>query len=206
VALKRSGVWHNQLRNRKIARLAQEFLTQPEAFARLLPGTPAAPPDLCSDNVVVVVENIEHASALSAKLPEFYIGHGPGLATEGLTPQLVQLLKLPSPFSVSPQGIIATTSAAFMDFDLRATNVIIRADAGCDHFFINASRLVEPDTEPAKPLLLIDFHDKHHPALRQQSRLRWQAYRQHGWFAPGADSEQARVDQFLATRPKRPIP
>jgi hypothetical protein len=51
-------------------------------------------------------------------------------------------------------------------------------------------------------LLLIDFHDRHHPLLRRRSRRRQEAYAERGWFAPGVDPVQARVERFLATRPK----
>jgi hypothetical protein len=210
VALKRQGIWHNELRNRKVARLAQNLLKDPRLLARMLqlPETDAALEDRSPGNIAVVVENLEHALALNAKLPEFFISHGSEASTEGLSPEQVQLLnRQPGPFAVPPLGIIVTTTALkdpLKDLNLRIIDVLIRADAGSDLPPINADSLIERDSNIAKPLLLVDFHDRQHPALRRLSRLRQQAYQKRGWLPPGADPEQARVDQFLATRPRRP--
>jgi hypothetical protein len=96
------------------------------------------------------------------------------------------------------------STTALPDLDLRCADVLIRADAGSDLPPIQTDALKERDNNPAKPLLVIDCHDKQHPALRRLSRLRQQAYQRRGWLAPYADPEQARVDAFLAARPRRP--
>jgi hypothetical protein len=206
VALKRQGIWHNELRNRKIARLARELITDPKALAKMLqlPDTDAMLTERARGNILVVVENVEHALALHAKLTEFFICHGPEDSTDGLSKEQMQLLnRLPNPFSLPPIGFIVTTTA-LRDLDLRCADVLIRADAGSDLPSISIDALKERDNNPAKPLLVIDCHDKQHPAIRRLSRLRQQAYQRRGWLAPYADAEQARVDAFLASRPRRP--
>jgi hypothetical protein len=57
------------------------------------------------------------------------------------------------------------------------------------------------DIVQSSRLLLIDLDDRHHPLLRRWSRQRRGLYAQRGWFAPGMDPFQARVQQFLANRP-----
>jgi hypothetical protein len=63
------------------------------------------------------------------------------------------------------------------------------------------TQLIEPDEGDARPLLVADFDDRHHPQLRRRARLRRQAYAGRGWFAPGVAPVRARVEQFLASRP-----
>jgi hypothetical protein len=79
--------------------------------------------------------------------------------------------------------------------------VLVRADGGVGLPPLAPEQLTERDDGPAWPLLLVDFDDRGHPQLRRRARLRWQAYLERGWLAPGVDLVQARVEQFLATRP-----
>jgi hypothetical protein len=73
-------------------------------------------------------------------------------------------------------------------------------------------QIVYPINNPVQPspakldrLLLIDLDDRHHPVLRRWSRQRWIAYAQQGWYSPGVDPAQARIERFLANRPKGEI-
>src|SRR5262249_5763146 len=55
-----------------------------------------------------------------------------------------------------------------------------------------------PASEPR--LLLVDFDDRHHPLLRRWSRQRRAAYAERGWYAPGVDPLQERIERFLIGR------
>ena len=50
------------------------------------------------------------------------------------------------------------------------------------------------------PLFVLDCHDRDVIPLRKWSRERKSAYTRAGWFAPGIDPIQGRVDAFLASR------
>src|SRR5262249_18405500 len=80
-------------------------------------------------------------------------------------------------------------------------DTVIRADGGAGLPPLNMAQLAEPDQDPVRPLLLIDFIDRHHRQLCQDSRRRQEAYAESGWFAVGVDPVQGRIDHFLATRP-----
>jgi hypothetical protein len=77
----------------------------------------------------------------------------------------------------------------------------VRVDGGVGLPPLAPEQLIEPDDGPSRPLLLLDFDDRGHPQLRRRARLRWQAYAERGWFAPGVDPVEARAQQFLDSRP-----
>jgi hypothetical protein len=87
------------------------------------------------------------------------------------------------------------------NLDLSCAGVLVRADGGVGPPPLAPAQLIEPDDGPARPLLLLDFDDRHHPELRRRTRLRREAYAERGWLAPGVDPVRARVERFLATRP-----
>jgi hypothetical protein len=85
--------------------------------------------------------------------------------------------------------------------DLSSAGVLVRAEGGVGLPPLAPEQLVEPDDGPARPLLLLDFDDRHHPLLRRRAALRRRAYAERGWLAPGVDPVEARVQQFLDSRP-----
>src|SRR5262245_10296919 len=107
----------------------------------------------------------------------------------------------PAPSAPRPLPAVVT-AAALPEVDLARVGVLVRADGGAGLPPLGPGQLVEPDEGPARPLLLIDLHDRHHPALRRQSRRRQDAYADRGWFAPGVEPVQARAERFLAGRPR----
>jgi hypothetical protein len=80
-------------------------------------------------------------------------------------------------------------------------DVLVRADGGVGLPALGSMELTEPNSEPVRLLLVVDVDDRHHPVLRRRSRSRREAYDRRGWFAPGVEPVQARVNEFLATRP-----
>lgn len=198
--LKRRSLWHHALRNRKVARVADALYRGDAATVREMLGGGATPDAPCG--VVVVTEGVEHALALAPLLPDWPLGAGGHVHEGGLSPaQLARLHRPPDPFGTGPRRAILT-SACLADADLAGVDVLVRADGGVGLPPLDERKLVEPDAGPERPLLLVDFQDRHHPRLRRRSRLRREAYAERGWLAPGADPERARVERFLASRPR----
>jgi hypothetical protein len=149
----------------------------------------------------VLAANAEHALALAARLPEDWLLIASDVHEAGLSPEQVRRLHRPvSPFRAGPLYAVATP-AVLANLDLSCTGVLVRSDGGVGLPPFAPAQLIEPDDGPARPLLLLDFDDGHHPELRRRARRRRQAYAERGWLAPGVDPGLHRVQQFLSTRP-----
>jgi hypothetical protein len=198
---KRLGLWHHALRNRKIAQVASAFRENrldhiekmfTHGASSLVPST--------RGGVVILVENIEHALALSRRLPGWLILTGLEVCKDGLPAEQAKKVRPVCPFG-EPNPLYAIVTAAGMGaLVLSAIGVLVRADGGVGLPSLTQQALAEPAMSVPRPLLLIDFHDRHHPLLRRWSRQRQDAYTERGWYAPGVDPVQARVEQFLASR------
>jgi hypothetical protein len=195
VPLQRRGLWRHRVRNSQAARLAAAFAA---GTAQTVLG-PAAADAL--PGVVVLAANAEHALALAAKLPDdWLLLAGSDLYEEGLTPEQVRLLHRPmSPFRAGPLYAVVTP-AVLPHLDLSCAGALLRADGG-QGLPLAPEQLVERDDGPARPLLLVDFDDRHHPVLRRWARRRREAYAERGWYDVGADPVQQRVEAFVAGRP-----
>src|SRR5262249_31571615 len=153
--------------------------------------------DAVSPSVVVLAANLEHALVLAEQLPGWRLIVAAHANEDGLTPEQVQRLHEPlDPFSVGPLHAIATP-ADLAELDLSQIDVLIRADGGVGLPALSPAQLAETDQDPVRPLLLIDFIDRHHRQLFQESRRRQDAYAERGWFAAGVDPVQGRIDHFL---------
>jgi hypothetical protein len=203
VQLKRRGLWQNALRNRKVADLARAFAAgRRDALDALFPGLGALLSEAPSRDVLVLVENVEHALALADRLPGWALFTGRHVHQDGLPAGLVGRLHVPLDTLQDPPRAVVT-AAALADQYLDHVDVLVRADGGLGPPPLDPGALVEPDQGPPRPLLLVDLDDRHHPALRRQSRLRREAYDERGWLAPGADPVEARAERFLAARSGR---
>jgi hypothetical protein len=127
---------------------------------------------------------------------------GDGVIEYGLDPNQRQLLSERVAMPTTSGRIIATITGLSRRgaLGISAVDVLIWAGGGSHLPPLPANSLVCRH-ECARALLLVDFNDRHHPQLRRWSRCRREAYADVGWFAPGADPLQTRVDQFLAKRP-----
>jgi hypothetical protein len=195
VALQRRGVWQHPIRNRIVGRLAAACAA---GTAHEVLGLAAAD---APSGVVVLAANPEHACAVAGHLASDWLllasldSHVEGLPAD------VWLLHRPvSPFLATAFRTVCTPTV-LPHIDLPSAGLLVRADGGVGLPPLAPAQLVERDDGPSRPLVLVDFDDRHHPQLRRRARLRWQAYLERGWFAPGIDPVQARVEQFLATRP-----
>jgi len=178
VALKREGLWAHPVRNRRVARLARSL-----AGGGLAAEHPAVAEGLGLDDpgIVVLVEGIEHAEALVPALPGW------------------DLL----PGSAGPAGAGKVRAIATLDGlarpDRDGVDVVVRADGGIGVPAVLAHGWSTP-YPGGRPLILVDFDDRHHPDLRRRSRGRRRAYRELGWAVDG-EGPTTPVDRFLATRP-----
>jgi hypothetical protein len=202
VDLKRQGIWHNAVRNRKIVKFALAFHEgRSEELVRNLPKIKTALDNAPIRGILVLVENLEHARELAQLLPGWALWTGENVHEEGLRPvQTNPLGTPPNPFG--PARAIVTAER-LRDVLLNEVDVLIRADGGVGVPPFGAGSLVEPDFENPRPLLLVDFNDKNLPVLRKWSKARKHAYEEHSWLAPGQDPMQWRVEHFLETRPGR---
>jgi hypothetical protein len=213
VAVKRHGLWHHEVRNRLVtraARLLRDGYQGPQgesaeiSFAKLtfdgdLPdsGFPGEAPA----RVVVLVEGVEHGLALARHLPGWPLVAAAHVCEDGLSADQVQAVREGRAARRSLPAGAVVTAAALHDLDLDDVAVVVRADGGTGLPFA-PGQLVRANASPPRPLLLLDVEDRHHLLLRRWARRRHNAYRERGWFAPGVDPARARVEHFLATRPK----
>lgn len=210
--LKRRAIWHNSIRNRRIARLAENLIQGKHLSMQQLSSALA---DAVANRplaVLVLVENLEHGSALQRRLPGW-----PLVAKDKSPDASIESEEVPFHAVVTWEGLKS----------LRHTgvDVIIRADGGTGLppivdrvtgtsiiYGINNVPDEMPHVAELSPdtasiysknnLILVDFDDRHHQILRRWSRQRRLAYEEQGWYAPGVNPTQARVDQFLAAVPK----
>jgi hypothetical protein len=199
--LKRIGIWRHPVRNRRVAQVADAIsgasddrLWQyclPEA-APIIEGEPL-------HEVVVLVENIEHALALAERLPDWPLVTGEEVVQVGLSSHQRRLL---ADRQAQPNGAgqRITTAAGLLTMDLSDVDAIVWAGAGPGLPPVPAERLITRSDE--RGLLLVDFADRHHPSLRRWTRHRKAAYLDAGWLPPGLDPVVARVERFLASRPR----
>jgi hypothetical protein len=185
--LKREGIWTHELRNRRIARLAHQ-MTDGGGIAEGQQPMPGG--------VAVLVENVEHAVALARYLPSWPVITARTVCNRGLSLRQHGHLGVRG----NPSNGAIITSRALQSVELDDIGVLIRADAGTGLTPLMDSQLVVSNAHPLPPLLVIDFNDRHHPELRRRTRCRRQGYAGRGWFAPGADPVEKRIEQFLAAR------
>jgi hypothetical protein len=202
VRLKRRGLWHHSVRNRNIAKIARAFREgRREEIAKALPGIELALDGTALRDVLLLVENTEHGLALASLLPGWSLWTGENVHEDGLGAEHESLLHPPlNPFKTGPFTAIVTAEGV-RNVDMNDVDVLIRADGGKGLPPLGASSLIELDQGPQRPMLLIDFHDRHHPALRKWSRRRHEAYEERGWHSPSHNPVLCRVERFVATRP-----
>jgi hypothetical protein len=206
VEVKRRGIWHNGVRNRLLARLARRASgSNDSGVMERFPTLALALRDIASPRVVVLVENVEHALSLARHLAGWQIVAGPELWKEDLSAKAEKAVKIEAEKEDSPAAIVTRRAAEAIP--LAGVDVLIRGDGGTGQLseaqFFSRKRIgsaVRQESDYRK-CLLVDLDDRCHPLLRRWSRQRWAAYAEQGWFPTGVDPEQARVEQFLATRP-----
>lgn len=202
LTLKRRGIWKQQQRNRQVARLAAALA---DGNWKLLCGKhPAIAEAIDTEGphrVAVVVEALEHALELASRLPHWPVKAGTEVVERGLPPRLCRLLAARRVGRRTTSPFIAT-SAALEEVEFTELDVVIWAGGGPYGPPLPADRLICRASKEHR-LLVVDSCDRHHPRLRRWSRRRREAYREAGWFAPGANPLAEKIKRFLADRPRR---
>ena len=185
VTLKRKGLWDHDVRNRRLARLASGLSRGSlRSITGVCPALATFPGIRTRRRVVVVAANVEHAAALTRHLPGWPVALGPAASLAGMPARDVDRLNAGvAALSDRPARLIAT-AAALPSLDLGSFDAAVRADGG---------RGLPPGTSVGpvvtgrtrRALLLVDFDDRHHPALRVDARKRREAYSARGWAVDG---------------------
>ncbi len=203
VAPKRSAVWLNPVRNRRLARLAGavaqgdlgRIASESHALAaRLVDGS--------ESRVVVLVENVEHALALTERLPGWPIVTGPDVVTVGLSPRQVAALEERRWRGGDLPARVVATLAGLDAAGLVEPDVVIRADGGKDVPEALANCCITHNHR-ARLLLLVDPDDRHHPVLRRWARRRRESYLARGWAVGLSGVATDAIGRFLDSRPGR---
>lgn len=188
VALKRRGVWHNRMRNRRIAGLVR--LLRHRKLKKLdqrFPSVARAVRGRQTNRVVVLVESVEHTETLHELVPD-----------ASLTTAFKR-----TPATVSAdQGVAVqiATATAFSQLNLQDVDVVIRVDAGpgSQPVCVTAHKIVARNSNG--PLVLVDLSDETHPELRKWAKRRLEAYCDAGFTVDG--EQHTAVSRFLAQRPQ----
>ena len=200
LTIQRSGIWHNPIRNRRIAKLAKTLHTSDYEALRRFPCVYRAIGGRDTRRVAILVANIEQGLPIARKLHGWPFITGPSIYWKGLSRRDKDLLKsVRRTTSVGDHGIY--TIGAIDQMDPCEFDILIRADAGLGLPPIDDCKRVLENSVDHR-LLLLDFDDQGHHALGRWTRMRRRAYRDRGWHRPGADPVQERVKEFLAARPK----
>ncbi len=225
LTVKRFGLWHHQPRNRTIARLARLLADgDADGLASRFPDVARALNGGGAGRVMVLVECMEHGIALAARLPGWdlvdaeadtpelaarqraivtFRGLSLGAATNaevliradggtGLPPNLERALLQRAPAELAETEELPTASAGRDLPQCGTSGAVGSAEGGVPHC----------GTIRRDPLVLVDFDDRHHPVLRRRARHRCAAYAERGWYQAGIDPVRARVEAFVAARPK----
>jgi hypothetical protein len=195
IQLKRQGIWRHGLRNRLVAKLAKAARGNQPHFLLTQTGPGNGQP-----SVFVLVENIEHALELLKFLPDWALVTGDDVYVDDLPAGARTALLRGRDRAGGSSRTAIVTAAGSTIAALSEGDVIIRADGGCGIPGVLEQAIMASTV--TKPLLLVDLTDKHHPQLRRWTRQRRKLYAEYGWPGPGVDPVEARIEHFLAQRPK----
>jgi hypothetical protein len=197
---KRSGIWQNLHRNRFVARLARNTTKGGGPLADAI----AQACKVARPRVAVVVENLEHATALSTCLRHWSLVRAPNSWRGGLAVPR-HLRRIAGQATSQQQRHSIVTFEGLRQLNISAYDVVVRADGGPGPLPIGLSQLTTSVHTPDRPLLLVDVVDRQHPLLRKWRRSRRDAYRSRDWYPLGVDPISERVRFFLDSRPREQV-
>lgn len=183
LASRRRIVWHHEVRNRRIARIAEAFASADYRRLDVLPRELVSPGwDRLGGRAGVLVDSVEHGLALRRHLKNWRLLSADDVATEGLsTSDSGRVASKDDERRLLAANVIVTAAALPKAgrFD-----ILIRADAGGDLPALDTDHLLGHYRED-DGLLLIDFDDRHHPLVRKWTKGRKAAYEAAGWEVLG---------------------
>ncbi|MFL5329221.1 MAG: hypothetical protein ACJ8C4_09915 [Gemmataceae bacterium] len=198
VQLKREGIWHHALRNRRIVKLVRLLTANDMNRVRTeFPDLGSIEGSHFQDRIALVVEGIEHALALGRHLPDAGLFCGGAVTEAGLSTADRELLRLMQNRALSwPRLAIATFGGlAALPF----AGTLIRADGGTDLLPVSPLQVIQPN-DSESGVVLIDFDDHHDRRLLAHSHSRKVAYRESGWNILGTDRDHSTLARFEARR------
>jgi hypothetical protein len=153
--------------------------------------------------VIVLVESLEHAARLVTLLPGWTLVAASWPNLTGMSDRLRRNVESAMGTWCVGDKVIITTSAAhqYRLTHSHGPTAIIWAGSGVGLPPITDSWLVH-EAGRDHQIVLIDIQDHHYATLARWSRCRAKAYRNAEWLPPQTDPVAARVEQFLARRPR----
>jgi len=200
VDLLRHGYWDNPVRNRRAAHLARAAAAGDRR--ELLHYLDRQDADYVATRTarrtVLVAANIAHVCKICRFLPGWPVAVTPGFDDEALPAGHRHLLRTGT--GTWPTGERAiVTLGALPHTELGHPDILIWAAGGVAGGSALHHRLSIPVTHN-RPMVAIDFDDKHSVELRRLSRQRCRNYDLAGWYPEGVDQATGRITQFLAAR------
>ena len=181
--LKREGLWQHPVRNRRIAKLAKLLAAGDSEEIRA--NFPELPPKIVRQpkkRIVVVVENVEHAFQLARNLPGWDIVAGENCFLGDLAGEQITAFRSAANWRNRKRARFAIATHAGLA-KVGGCDVLIRADGGT--MPLPADLRLLRSREPNVRLAIVDFLDRHHPALLAWSKLRRSQYLEAGWEVLG---------------------
>lgn len=200
VDLQRHGYWHNPVRNRRVAGLARAAAAGDRRellryLDRLDADYVAA---LGTRRTVLVAANFAHVLNICRLMPGWPVSFGPGFDVDALPADDRRLLRAGNgTWPTAERGIV--TLGALPHTELGNPDILIWAAGGIAGGSALHHRLSVPASSN-RPMVAIDFDDKHSVELRRLSRQRRRNYDLAGWYPVGVDQATGRITQFLASR------
>lgn len=195
----RHHLLHNEVRNRKIAKLARKIADGLHAdlagesdeaaqLAHIIADTPPG-------QVVVLVPGIDEALALRRRLDWALVVDHEHRLEDGLTEHQRTALR---PGWNDYSRCIVTEAGFRRGFRFAGDGLIVVIWAGAEKHLppMPYQKLSVPAEWTATRLLLIDLDERYHPNLLQWTNQRKQRYRQAEWHAPGQNPLTKRVERF----------
>ena len=190
--IKKELIWRNPTRNRLIAGLAKAITeSNDKALTKKYKSVAKAIYSKLGQRVAILVENVEHAARLHRWLPDWPIVAGKVSNTAKLTPKVLAAIEAGKQTTARKFDDTIVPTQGFAE--LRSIGILIRADAGTGLPPVSPDYFVSGDMVPAS-LTIIDMNDRHHPHLRQRSKLRRISYQKRGWKVDGCDRLSNHVD------------
>jgi len=203
--VKRRLVRGGHLRNRVIARVARAIAAGDCTTLRSdSPSVTAALAGRRPDRTIVLVDAVDHAISIAARLPGWPIVVGKHVDEKGLTERQRRLLDRGRGIWNPGQNMISTAAGTEAIDLLRCGGMTTVFWAGAGPALPpipSAWRMARPGE--ARDILIVDVDERYHPTLAQWCRRRRRGYWDAEWLAPGAHVLRERIKRFLATRPRR---
>ena len=198
--LKRQGIWAHPLRNRWIARLARRLSAGQHGHERSLVQ---AGLDDKPQRVLVVVEGLDHALALTSTLKNWPILAEADANTDGIDAHNKRQIVSPDAFLGGDTAHAICTMSALPHIKMENWDVLIRCDAGIGGLELDLNYILEMLPKSACSLVVVDFADRHHPELRRRSRSRLDAYIRAEWEIVGMDPADVALQRLGCTLARR---